>query len=63
MKSYNIVEDLEESWSNITFAQLLQDPKQVKLLKDALRWKEHQEIEDNWLHSEETIQILNEEDD
>ena len=47
MKSYNIVEDLEESRSNITYAQLLQDPKQVKLLKDALKRKEHQEIDDN----------------
>jgi hypothetical protein len=47
VKSYNIVEDLEETRSNITLAQILQDPKQVKLLKEALKRKEHQELAEN----------------
>ena len=47
IRSYNIVEDLEEIRSNITLAQILQDPKQIKLLKEALKRKEHQELAEN----------------
>ena len=47
IKPYSIIDDLEETKSNITFAQILQDPKQCKLLKEALKRKEHQELKDN----------------
>jgi hypothetical protein len=45
--SYNIVEDLENARVNATFAQLLQDPKQRKLLKDALKRTTFQELADD----------------
>ena len=46
MKGYDIVEDLEKSNANITFAQILQDPTQKKLLKEALKGIMHQELAD-----------------
>ena len=41
---YNIVEDLENARVNATFAQLLQDSKQRKLLKEALKKTTFQEL-------------------
>src|SRR6266496_1629311 len=45
LKPYNIVEDLENVKSNVTIAQMLQDPKQRKYLKEALRGEMRQELD------------------
>ena len=45
-RSYNIVEDLAETQVHMSFAQALKDPKQMKMLKDALKGKNHVEIAD-----------------
>ena len=44
VKEYDLVKDLENSKANITFAQILQDPNQRKLLKAALKGIMHQEL-------------------
>ena len=61
MKTYDVVEDLESSKANITFAQILQDPNQRKLLKAALKGIMHQELAEDWLHSDEVKQVVDEE--
>ena len=45
-ESYDIIKDLMETQAHATFAQILQDSKQMKKLKDAIRGKNHVEIAD-----------------
>jgi hypothetical protein len=46
LPSYNIVQDLMNSPANATFAQILQNPKFCKELKQALKSTQHQELAD-----------------
>ena len=58
IESYDVIKDLMETQAHATFAQILQDSKQMKKLKDAIRGKNHVEIADEqWLHSDEINQI------
>ncbi len=46
VEDYDIVEDLMQQQVQATFAQMLKDPKQQKLLRDAIKRKTQQELVD-----------------
>jgi hypothetical protein len=43
VEDYNMWENLMQQQAQVTFAQMLKDPKQQKLLRDAIKRKTHQE--------------------
>ena len=59
VEDYNMWENLMQQQAQVTFAQMLKDPKQQKLLRDAIKRKTHQEevYDEQWLHSDEINQI------
>jgi hypothetical protein len=44
VEDYNILEDLMQQQARATFAQLLKDPKQQKLLRDVMKRETQQEL-------------------
>jgi hypothetical protein len=46
VEDYNILEDLMQQKAQATFAQMLKDPKQQKLLRDAMKRTTQQELVD-----------------
>ena len=43
-EAYDIVKDMLETQVHATFAQMIQDPKQAKKLRDAIKRKTHVEL-------------------